>query len=88
VVPGPTDTVGGDNAIEMSTGALTVTTVELAVEVVTPDAESVALIVAPAPTPAFMTRATTPAELTMAIPVFDDTNVSPDAGSDLVEPSL
>jgi hypothetical protein len=72
----------------MSTGALTVTTVDLAVEVVTPDAESVALIVALAPTRAVMTRVTTPAELTVAIPVFDDMNISPDAGSVLVEPSL
>jgi hypothetical protein len=72
----------------MSNGALTVTTVELAVEVLTPDAASVALIVALAPTLAFMTRFTTPAELTTAIPVFDDINISPDAGSDLVEPSL
>jgi len=72
----------------MSTGALMVTTVELVVEVVTPDAESVALIVALAPTLAFVPRVTTPVEVTVAIPVFDDTNISADAGSVLVEPSL
>jgi hypothetical protein len=72
----------------MSAGELTVTTVELAVEVVTPDAESVALIVALAPAPAVIARVTTPSELTVATPVFDDANVSPDAASVLVEPSL
>ncbi len=88
MVPGPTDTACGDSAIETSSGALTVTRVDLAVDVVTPDAVSVALIVALAPAPAVMTRVTTPAELTWAMPVLDDVNTSPDAGSVLVEPSL
>jgi len=88
VAPGPIDTASGDSAIEVSVGALTVTTVELAADETTPDAVSVASIVAVAPTVAWATRVTTPAELTVATPVLDDLNVSPEAGSALVDPSL
>jgi len=72
----------------VSVGALTVTTVELAVDATMPDALSLAPIVAVAPAVAFVTKVTTPAALTVATAAFDDLNVSPDAGSTLVEPSL
>jgi hypothetical protein len=88
VAPGPIDTASGDSEIEVSVGALTVTTAELAADETTPDAVSVASIVAVAPTVALATRVTTPAELTVATPVLDDLNVSPDAGSALVDSSL
>jgi hypothetical protein len=88
VLPGPTDTAADDSAIETSTGGFTVTTVDLGVEVATPDAASVAMIVALAPTLAVVRRVTTPSELTAATALFDDANISPDAASVLVEPSL
>jgi hypothetical protein len=39
MAPGPIDTASGDSAVDASVGALTVTTVELAADETTPDAD-------------------------------------------------
>jgi hypothetical protein len=65
-----------------------VTMVELLVEVARPDAVSLAMMIAVTPLFALATAVTTPAVLTAATAVFDEVNVSPDAGSILVDPSL
>jgi hypothetical protein len=62
--------------------------VELLVEVARPEAVSRAMMAAVAPLIALAAAVTTPVALTMATPVFDEVNVSPDAGSALVAPSL
>jgi hypothetical protein len=59
----------------------------MAADVDSPDAVSVALMVAVAPA-APHAAVTTPAVVTVATAEFDELNVSPEAGKDLVEPSL
>ena len=69
-------------------GAVTVITVELAVDVVKPDAVSLAIIVAVAPAVALDATVTTPVALTEATPGVIEVKLSPAAGSTLVVLSL
>jgi hypothetical protein len=79
----------GCSAIEHNvTAELTVTCVDLAAPVDSPDAESVAVIVAVAPTGAPQIATTTPAELTVATAVLEELKISPEAGRVWVEPTL
>ena len=68
--------------------AVTVITVELAVEVFKPDAVSFAIIVAVAPTVAPAATVTSPAALTEATPGVIDVKLSPEAANAAVELSL
>ncbi len=74
--------VGGPFAV------LTVTSVELAEEVVRPVAESLADIVAVDPAEALTGIDTSPVALTSPALVLDELNVSFEAGSTLIVPSL
>jgi hypothetical protein len=79
----------GCSAIEHSaTAELIVTCVDLPAPVDSPEAESVAVIVAVAPTGAAQLATTTPAALTVATAVFEELKTSPEADGVWVEPSL
>ena len=90
VAPGARLAVSGDRAIEVRvTGfAAAVITVELAVDVVNPEAVSLALIVVVCPAVAPIATVTTPVVSTVATAVFDEVKLSPAAASVAVELSL
>ena len=90
MAPGARVAVSGDRAIEVRvTGfAETVITVELPVDVVTPEAVSLALIVVVCPAVAPVATVTNPVVSTVATAVFDEVKVSPAAASTAVELSL
>jgi hypothetical protein len=64
------------------------TSVALVADVVKPDAESVAVMIAVDPAGAPHWAATTPPAVTVATAVFEELNTSPDGASGWVDPSL
>jgi hypothetical protein len=79
----------GCSAIEHSaTAGLIVTSVDLAAPVDNPEAESVAVIAAVAPTGAPQTATRTPAALIVATAVLEELKTSPEAERVWVEPSV
>ena len=80
--PAGNDTASGDKAIDFSAisgSAATVTTVEFTVELASPDAVSVAVMVAVALTAALDATVSRPAELTVATAELEEAKLSPDA---------